>query len=188
MKGSLGPEEQISIDITILVDNKIISFVAGGRPLDEILILEIRNGRHIFVSLQGDFQRTCFGLPLEYLVSFGGKGVRNFDPAARRYSGGGMPDEIWRMTEFILAHGRECESIFLERGDKILCQGIREALDTASEFDSRLIAEGEIGVLSMAETLLRYLDALPISIIPADVYDQAMKIGEQKRSTMEVRI
>jgi inositol polyphosphate 5-phosphatase INPP5B/F len=187
MKGSVGPKEQISIDIMILVDNKTISFVAQGRSLDEILVLEIRNGRHIFLSLQGDFQRTCFGLPLEYLASFGGKGVRNVDPATRLSTGGGMPDEIWRMTEFILTHGQEYGSIFLERGDEILCRGIRESLDTASEFDSRLISEGEIGALSMAETLLRYLDALPISVIPANVYERAVKIAELKRSTMEVR-
>ena len=83
MKGSLGPKEKISIDITILVGNNTIPLVAKGRKLDEILVLEIRNGRHIFLSLQGHFQRTCFGLPIEYLASFGGKGVRNIDPESK---------------------------------------------------------------------------------------------------------
>lgn len=186
MKGSLGPKEKISIDITILVGNNTIPLVATGRKLDEILVLEIRNGRHIFLSLQGHFQRTCFGLPIEYLASFGGKGVRNIDPSARQHSGGGMPDELWRMTNFIRNHGQSCGSIFLERGDEMLCRGIRESLDTANEFDERLIGKGEIGVLSMAETLLRFLEALPNSIIPANVYDKVIRIGENRGSTVEV--
>jgi inositol polyphosphate 5-phosphatase INPP5B/F len=186
MKGSLGPKEKVSIDITILVGNSTIPLVAKGRKLDEILVLEIRNGRHIFLSLQGHFQRTCFGLPIGYLASFGGKGIRNIDSDARRHSGGGMPDELWRMTNFIRNHGQSCGSIFLERGDETLCRGIRESLDTAREFDRRLITEGEIGVLSMAETLLRFLEALPNSIIPENVYDKVIRIGENRGSTVEV--
>ena len=186
MKGSLGPKEQISIDITILIGNHTISLVAAGPPLDEILIIEIRNGRHIFLSLQGTFQRTCFGMPIEVLASLGGKGVRNVDPSARKLSGGGLPDEIWRMTDFIMSYGQGCGSSFLERGDDGLCRGIRESLDTAEEFDLKLISEGEIGVMSMAETLLRFLDALPKSIIPEDVYPKAMRMVDSNRPTMEV--
>lgn len=186
MKGSLGPKEQISIDITILVGNHTISLVAAGPPLDEILIIEIRNGRHIFLSLQGTFQRTCFGMPIEVLASLGGKGVRNVDPSGRKLSGGGLPDEIWRMTDFIMSYGQGCPSSFLERGDDGLCHGIRESLDTAEEFDLKLTSEGEVGVMSMAETLLRFLDALPRSIIPEDVYPKAMRMVDSNRSTMEV--
>jgi phosphatidylinositol-bisphosphatase len=180
------PHEKITIDITILVGNKTVPAVAMGRILDEILILEIRNGRHIFLSLQGEFQRTCFGMPLEYLVSFGGKGVRNVDlQEGRRYNGGGMPDELWRMTDFILNFGNDCGSILLERGDEVICQEIRECLDTARDFD---ISRGEIGVLSMAETLLRFLEALPTSIIPANLSEKIIRIGESRGSTTEVSL
>ena len=186
MKGSLGPKEKISIDVTILVGNNTIPFVAMGRKLDEILVLEIRNGRHIFLSLQGSFQRTCFGLPIEYLASFGGKGVRNLDPSARGYSGGGMPDELWRMTDFLMQYGRTCGSLFLERGDERMCRGIRECLDTAREFEGVLVEEQEMGVLSMAETLLRFLDALPDSVIPAQLSEKALRLGESNGSVMQV--
>ena len=186
MKGSLGPKEQISIDITILIGNHTIPLVAAGGPLDEILVIEIRNGRHIFLSLQGDFQRTCFGMPIDVLASLGGKGVRNVDPSARKLSGGGLPDEMWRMTDFIMSYGPGCGSLFLERGDEELCRGIRECLDSAKEFDLKLISEGEIGVMSMAETLLRFLDALPTSIVPEDVYPRALKVIDSKGSTMGV--
>jgi inositol polyphosphate 5-phosphatase INPP5B/F len=186
--GSLIPTEKISIDITILVGNKTIPQVAKGRPLDEILILEIRNGRHIFISLQGEFQRTCFGMPIEFLASLGGKGVRNvnLDDGEQRYSGGGMPDELWRMTDFIMNFGKDCGSLFLERGDEIICKVIRECLDTSKEFDAKLISEGEIGVLSMAETLLRFLEALPTSIIPMSLYEKVIRIGENRGSSAEV--
>lgn len=173
----------MTIDITILVGNKTIPFVAMGRQLDEILVLEIRNGRHIFISLQGDFQRTCFGLPLEYLASLGGKGARNVEATASRDSGGGMPNELWRMMEHILKYGQTCGSVFLERGDEGMCKRVREALDTAMPFDG---LEGDMGVLSVGETLLRYLDALPQTIIPENLYERAIRIAESKGSIMEV--
>jgi hypothetical protein len=186
VRGSLGPTEQISIDVTILVGNLTIPYVAPGKPLEEILVLEIRNGKHIFLSLQGQYVRTCFGLTLELLASFGGKGVRNVDPQSRREGGGGMPDELWRMTDFIINHGRSCGGIFLERGEEEICKEIRACLDTAREFHGRITSEKEMGALSMAETLLRYLDALPESVIPAEFYEKALRIGESKTPAIQV--
>jgi len=182
-KGSLGPTEELSVEFTILVSNKTIQSVCTGRPLDEIVVLEIRNGRHIFLSLQGSFQRTCFGMPLDYLASFGGQGVRNVDFDARRRNGGGMPDELWRMTDFIATNGPDVGTVFLERGDAEVCRRIRECLDTAAPFDK---IEGEVGVLSMAETLVRFLDALPSGVIPFESYEKILRIGEAKISMVEV--
>jgi hypothetical protein len=182
-KGSLGPTEEITIDVTILVDDKTISAVCTGRPLDEILVLEIRNGRHIFLSLQGTFQPTCFGMPLEYLASFGGQSVR--DVAARRRSGGGMPEELWRMTEYILTRGQDVGTVFLERGDERVCRRVRECLDTATGFEG---VEGDVGVLSVGETLMRFLEALPGGIVPSESYEKLVRTGETKVSMTEVSI
>jgi hypothetical protein len=109
------------------------------------------------------------------------------DPLTRRDStGGGMPDELWRMTDFLMRYGRTCGSLFLERGDERMCRGIRECLDTAREFEGILVEEQELGVLSMAETLLRFLDALPDSVIPAQLADKALRLGESNGSVMQV--
>jgi len=187
MSGSLGPGESLTIDFTILVNNATIPYVSSGGPVDDILVLEIRNGRHMFISLSGYFLPSCFGVPLEVLSSYGGKGVRNISPSTtkRESTGGGMPTELWRMTEYILTHGETCETIFLERGDERLCREIRECLDTAKDFDDKLL-DGELGVLSMAETLLRFLDALPKAVIPGEVYAQVMRISETAKSAMEL--
>jgi inositol polyphosphate 5-phosphatase INPP5B/F len=184
--GSIGPQESFKIDITILIGNTTISAVCEGRPLDDILILEIRNGRHIFLSLQGWFERTCFGQSIEKLASYGGKGIRNVKPGAKLETGGGLPDELWRMTDFILSYGQSCESLFLERGDETQCKWIRESLDTAEPFDPQLAESREVGVLSMAETLLRFLDALQESVIPASAYDKAMRLVDSRGSIMHV--
>lgn len=101
-------------------------------------------------------------------------------------TGGGLPDELWRMTDFILSYGRGCSSLFLERGDEGVCRGIRECLDTAKEFDPEIVLEGDIGVLSMAETLLRFLDALPESVIPAYLYDKVIRLSESRGSVIQV--
>jgi len=109
------------------------------------------------------------------------------DPLTRRDStGGGMPDELWRMTDFLMRYGRTCGSLFLERGDERMCRGVRECLDTAREFEAVLVEEQEMGVLSMAETLLRFLDALPDSVIPAQLSEKALRLGESNGSVMQV--
>jgi hypothetical protein len=118
----------------------------------------------------------------------GGRGVRNVSPVDVVVNGAGMPDEIWRMTDFIMKYGQGCGSVFLERGDEDLCRGIRECLDTAREFDVKVVQDGEMGVMSMGETLLRYLDALPTSIVPAEMVDRAIRFVDVKRSAMEVSV
>ena len=106
-----------------------------------------------------------------------------------------MPDELWRMTEFILTRGKDCAGLFLERGDDVLCREIRECLDTAKEFPMEVTIakegeneddEEEVSVLSMAETLLRFLEALPESVIPSSSYDKVMRISELNGSIMQV--
>jgi inositol polyphosphate 5-phosphatase INPP5B/F len=188
-KGNIGPQESRKIEFTILVNEQIVRKTALEGHLDEILVLEFHNGRHIFISLQGAFQRTCFGLPLETLIAFRGKGVRNVPDTPTATDGsGGMPDELWRMTDFILKYGTNCPSLFLERGDERLCKIIRESLDTAAEFDEKLVSEGEAAVLSVAETVIRFLDALPTAIIPEGVSERALRVGEMRGSMMEVQL
>ena len=120
-------------------------------------------------------------MPLEYLASFGGQGIR--DGAARRRSGGGMPDELWRLTEYILTRGQAVGTVFLERGDEGICRRVRECLDTAVAFDG---VEGEVGVLSVGETLMRFLEALPEGIVSAEAYEKLVRMGEMKVSMLEV--
>jgi hypothetical protein len=90
------------------------------------------------------------------------------------------------MTDFLMRYGRTCGSLFLERGDERMCRGVRECLDTAREFEAVLVEEQEMGVLSMAETLLRFLDALPDSVIPAQLSEKALRLGESNGSVMQV--
>jgi hypothetical protein len=96
------------------------------------------------------------------------------------------------MTEYIVTHGKSCESLFLERGDDVLCREIREFLDTAEEFPREAVGldqeEGEeVSVLSMAETLLRFLDALPESVIPSSVCEKVMRMNESSGYIMQVQ-
>jgi hypothetical protein len=76
--------------------------------------------------------------------------------------------------------------LFLERGDEVLCMEIRECLDTAHPFGQHIISEGDIGVLSMGETLLRFLESLPDSVIPSGVYDKVIRLGESKATAIQV--
>jgi len=52
-----------------LVDNRTVSTLnKGDGKLEDILVLHLQNGKDFFVSVFGDFQKTCFGVPIEALL------------------------------------------------------------------------------------------------------------------------
>jgi len=42
---------------------------AGSESLEDILILRLENGRDFYLSVQGDYARSCFGMSLEELTT-----------------------------------------------------------------------------------------------------------------------
>lgn len=67
---------------------------------------------------------------------------------------------------------------------------IREALDTGNEFDLTILENNEsndnIGLFSMAETLLMFLDSLPDSVIPSSFYYRCLDASISKEDSIIV--
>lgn len=118
------------------------------------------------------------------------------------------PKELVQLTNFLSAHALGEDDLFLAPGDPPLVFAVREALDTgdsleqlstasldaspmingdlSDEADFIRTANGEdallsgasLGLLSVADCLLRFLDSLP-SVIPPTLYTAALSAGDR---------
>lgn len=98
----------------------------------------------------------------------------------------GVPVAIIRMVEFIIEQGLEVENIFLESGDAERVFEAQDALDDDAEFPSGL-SRDIVGIASVAECLLRYLDCLIEPVIPRALFGRVSQI-RGKAEAEEVRM
>jgi len=174
--GMLLPGEEVTIKITITVDNAAARTLNRAEDiLDDILILRLENGRDFYVTVRADYARSCFGMGLEELVTYAEpirtvpldsvKRVEHHTPdrvAASRSAALCIPKELWRIVDAIYSKGIGERDIFLLPGLDQEVRDIRECLDTGAEF-------GEFRVHSMAETLLSFLSDLDTPVIHPEV-------------------
>lgn len=68
--GSLEPNETIDITFEVYINSYAVAdFNAGKEKVTEAtLILNLVGGRDLFITCEGTFQPTCFGLPLQTLI------------------------------------------------------------------------------------------------------------------------
>ncbi|KAG0302421.1 hypothetical protein BGZ98_007510 [Dissophora globulifera] len=64
----LMPGESAKIHLTVMVDNESAPLLNTGKEkLDDILVLHLEHGKDYFISVSGNYIRTCFGNSLEWL-------------------------------------------------------------------------------------------------------------------------
>ncbi|KAJ3337736.1 Type II inositol 1,4,5-trisphosphate 5-phosphatase [Gonapodya sp. JEL0774] len=156
--GALLPGESVTVRVTALVaGNDAGNMTMGKAALDEILVVRCEDARDAFVAVHGEWQSSCFGLPLRVLCalpeparSLGVERVKKVAEESNKpesKSGANFPREMWRLVDFIFRYRGECESVFLKGGDSGLMKHFRDCLDTGEEFDVvRLFGvEGEGG-------------------------------------------
>ncbi|KAG5517968.1 hypothetical protein PMAC_000423 [Pneumocystis sp. 'macacae'] len=175
----LGDYQYISL--TVYVDNTTVSKLNSGEDsLDDILILHLKNGGDFFISIQGVFLPTCFGMSLERLSIFDSKILSDTNKSVSYLWS--IPKEIMRMTEYLISEGKHVVSI--------LSKKYLEALDTGNEFDLSILKNNgpndNIGLFSMAETLLMFLDALPDSVIPSSFYYRCLDASIRKEDSITI--
>jgi len=175
--GMLLPGDKTLISITVLVDNRTApSLNKGTEHLDDILVLHLVNGKDFFISLSGNFMKTCFGTPLETLVKLTGPlrlpshGKNDNDTSQQQQLS--VPKELWRMADYIYKNGLDMEGLFVTAGEFEEMEMIRDCLDEGRDFT---FAEGShSSVFSMCETLLRFLEALPDPVVPFAMYQRCL--------------
>ena len=83
--GFLVPGEKVEISFTMQVDRTTVTKLnLGEERIEDILILHLENGKDMFVTVSGEYNVTCFGMPLELLFRLP-KPVRQMSWVRRNY-------------------------------------------------------------------------------------------------------
>jgi phosphatidylinositol-bisphosphatase len=68
LSGVIAPGEKVVLRFEITVDpTNSTALNLGEEQLDDVLVLHLEDSRDFFVSVTGNYKRTCLGLPLENL-------------------------------------------------------------------------------------------------------------------------
>ncbi|CCJ29272.1 unnamed protein product [Pneumocystis jirovecii] len=185
--GSIDPGNYQYINLAVYVDNTTVSKLNSGEDsLDDILILHLKNGGDFFISIEGIFLPTRFGMSLEQLSRSDSKILSDTNESVDYLWS--IPKEIMRMTEYLISEGKNIDNLFFVPGSASIMIHIREALDTGNEFDLTILENNEsndnIGLFSMAETLLMFLDSLPDSVIPSSFYYRCLDASISKEDSI----
>lgn len=204
--GELFTGDSLSIRIDILIDAKAASKMlaklkdakAGVKiPLD-ILVLHVKNGRDIFITIFGEYKSSCFGLPLETLMKLN-KPVYEYDinelvalekeeRLVDLTDDGSLkiPREIWRLVDYLCnVPSVDLTQLFVNRayGRHENITEIRDWLDSWSS------APFPGTPKTAAETLLILLESLPEPVVTiseqecfvnAESYDRSRELIRQR--------
>eukprot|EP00823_Brevimastigomonas_motovehiculus_P003217 TRINITY_DN1949_c0_g1_i1.p1 TRINITY_DN1949_c0_g1~~TRINITY_DN1949_c0_g1_i1.p1 ORF type:complete len:685 (-),score=128.46 TRINITY_DN1949_c0_g1_i1:411-2465(-) len=163
--GIILPKECIDITLTVHIDKKTATpLLTGQDTFDDILILKLANGRDYFITVQGEYQRSCFGATVEFLCNMPTP-VRTPPTTKDVPRVLSLPKELWRIVDYLFKNGMDAPGLFLTPGHMKEIDKIRECLDVGQEF-------GKFSVHSMAEAFVRFLESLGEPIFPVSLCAQ----------------
>ncbi|ORX55629.1 DNase I-like protein [Hesseltinella vesiculosa] len=221
-QGLLGPGEKILLQFEIMIDASVSAPFNQGQELSHILILRLENAKDFFISIRGNYQRTCFGVPLHLLSpmtipSVNAEASLTSPPERRKHllqsakttlanpsdppgsvspsssssslstsQQANLPKELWRLLTFLWNKNMlTLPNLFLEHGDRMICDYIRKCLDAGDTFDpSILLGEEEdqtqeaVGANSVIDVLVAFLECLPEPVIPTQFYAEALAASD----------
>ncbi|CAG0879555.1 unnamed protein product [Cyprideis torosa] len=176
----IKPGEKCDVELEVFVDKKTVAILNSGREqFYDILVLHLEDGKDLFITVKGEYQRTCFGLSLNTLVQLRepikdvspGKIVEMEKRAGTEPigSGYGVPKEIWFLVDHLYRRGLETDGLFQTPGHRSEILAIRDSLDAG-------VPEDELpgSIHSLAEALLIFLESMPDSVIPTSFYIKAI--------------
>jgi len=166
-------DKPATLEFTMTIDSFTAQQLNAGREvLDDILILRLENGRDYYITVKGQFARSCFGMSVDELVLYS-EPVRNIpiDPVERAKkidpttatSTLCVPKELWRVIDAIFEKGLSEPHLFVEPGIPEEMKQIRECLDTGAPFRGG----GPFSIHSYAEVLTSFLESLSAPIVPS---------------------
>jgi len=178
--GTLAPEEQQSLIITVSINRNVAHLLSGGsgNSLDDILVLHLDGGKDYFLALTGQYVRSCFGMTVPQLVTFD-QPVANSLPAGERKLW--IPKELWRLVDQLMMctsdgnkRGIDTPGIFgSEQGAGRLEEDIetmQRCLDTGESF-----AMHDFPPANVAGALLRFLENLGMPLVSAELYPRLLQ-------------
>lgn len=111
---TIDPGDTVTVKIAIRVANSLLldNLNHDKETLDDLLVLRVEGGRDVFLMINAEWLRTCYGRSVKELVAIpeNAGGARNFfDPAnkiteeeLKSKTLWSAPRELYRMTDFLL--------------------------------------------------------------------------------------
>ncbi|CAL1710188.1 unnamed protein product [Somion occarium] len=182
MSGLMRPGEKLFITLTANVENIVARRLnAGSGRLDDTLILHTSLGKDHFISISGQYQRTCFATSLERLVRLSGPARSAEGDSALLPEEDAMnaPQEVMKLVNWLMSNATEIKNLFLSPGDPALVADIRECLDTGVELTQPSTCDMERVALAVATCLLELLESLPQPVIPVTLQSRCARVSSR---------
>lgn len=168
----VGATAKVSLEVYVDSDTAP-SLNTKKDHIEDVLIMHLKGGKDLFISVSGNFLPSCFGSSIEDLVwKFGSIcdiatasliDLDAVDDAAttRKDRPFDIPKELWRLVDHIVKYGMEQDSLFQQEGVHSDILLIRDALDTGSP----VMLPGSVD--SIAEALCLFLESTAQPIVPS---------------------
>lgn len=127
------------------------------------------NGRDHFISVEGSFRKSIFGVPLSELELIDGK----------------LPAPLKHLLDILLTYS-PTRFLFFELGDPMLCDKIIEMLDKKEKLAFALSYSPECVAITVAQVILMFFDALPDPLLSSDQYEQFIKASYDRNMCIEL--
>ncbi|CAG2118289.1 unnamed protein product, partial [Medioppia subpectinata] len=154
------------------------------------LVLHLDGGKDLFITVTGSYERSCFGCAIETLVRLKcplnqvSKDV--LKRLEQRQYGDDMPPvwdipkELWILVDQLYKYGMLTNELFQHSGLNTEFVVIRNALDTG------FVDKINVGVHSLAESLILFLEALSEPVIPFAFYDRSIESSNNFQNSKQV--
>lgn len=181
--GIILPGQSATLDFFFLADPlATAAFQRGDDVVEDIVVVHVEGGKDHFVSISGSFRPTPFCRPLASISET----VVTEDPMTGQLkSVRKVPIPVWKLVDFLYQYGGTMvDGLFLASGYEAELAKLQDALDLDLPIEPALATEA--GFLSAGELLLRFLDCLPDSVVPSDLYYGAIAICEDYAAAKEL--
>ncbi|KAF7990591.1 hypothetical protein HCN44_000396 [Aphidius gifuensis] len=171
--GFIKPGEKCDVQLEVFVDKKSACKLNSGEDtVYDILVLHLEGGKDIFITVTGNYERSCFGSSIEALVHIPvpireipvGRIIElenNKNPSDEPYS---VPKEIWLLVDRLYRHGTKTPGLFETPGLHSEITALRDWLDIGSPDPM------PGSVHSVAESLLLLLESTAEPLVPYNLH------------------
>jgi len=186
MAGLLCPGEHKTLQLTIFVSHTIAAPLnLRMQKLSTLLIVHTLFGQDLFLSVDGEYEPSCFGTPLSALTRLPGpirelRGLEDLLPETP--AGGHSSPEFTKLMGWLTTHDVEAvDDLFIAPGDEGLAAQMRESLDTGAELPlcPAPVAPQTVDTnyaRTVAAVLLAFLRSLPEPIVPLLLHGRCAEI------------
>uniref|UniRef100_A0A6M2DJ32 phosphoinositide 5-phosphatase n=1 Tax=Xenopsylla cheopis TaxID=163159 RepID=A0A6M2DJ32_XENCH len=185
---TIKPGDKCDVRLTVMVDKRSACRLNCGQDkLYDILVLHLQKGKDIFITIAGNYQRSCFGSSIEALVQITVP-IREISPSnlielESASSNKGcyfIPKEIWFLVDHLYRYGLRQPRLFEERCLPSELIAIRQWLDGGS------LQPLPGSVYSVAEALLLLLDSSDEPVIPYGMHGAALNCSHSYSQSLQL--